>query len=142
MACCGMLWQLGLDKVRFVEVSCEAVWLGSPGLLGFVMVRQVWLRQLRFVRFRHGTASLVTAVRVWFVRFRSVAVCSGVVRQLRFGLSWLGTVGLGMEWQLRQGWVWLGKVRQGTAVKARCGQVCYGMVRSVMVRHGKAVTAR
>jgi len=83
----------------------------------------------------------------WFVRFRSVAVCSGVVRQLRQGRVWFGRVrqgvavkvgsgkvrpgkaSCGLVWQLRQGRVWFGRVRQ-----AKAWQLWQGKLRQVLVR--------
>ena len=110
---------------------------GSQGWSVRVSAWSVALWQSWFVRFRHGTASWVTAVAVgcgavrsgtvrsgivrqfWFVRFRSVAVCSGVVRQL--GPGWA-----------RQGMAWYGKVRQGS----------YGLVREVRLGVARHVPAR
>lgn len=75
-----------------------------------------------------------TVRQFWFVRFRSVAVCSGVVRQLRsvtFRHVQLSCVMLWQFWwgRARYGVVGNGEVGQGSAVMARRGRVWFGAAR-------------
>ena len=86
---------------------------GSCGELrqGLVRLGEVWRGKLR---------------QFWFVRFRSVAVCSGVVWQLRFGCAGRGRVWLVVAVKACSGMVRPVADWQGTAVKVGLGLVWQG----------------
>ena len=84
---------------------------------------------------RRGTFRYGLLWQFWFVRFRSVAVCSGVVRQLGCVTVWFvgarsGNVGQGSYGKLSQGTLRCGEVRSGSQGKLRQGWVWFGLVRS------------
>ena len=93
---------------------------------------------MRLGKARHGWAR-----QFWFVRFRSVAVCSGVVRQLgrvRVGLGAVrfGLVGNGSHGELRHVKAWFGQALYGSYGKASYGKSWLGKVGRVEVWSGMA----
>ena len=86
MAWSGMARSGKVRQLRLGSLCFDLLWHvparhGTAVEVGFGLVRFVRLRQGQLWQF-------------WFVRFRSVAACSGIVRQL-----WQGKVRLGMSEQ-------------------------------------------
>ena len=110
----------GSDRhVMVRQFRCGIVGLGQARQVGVWCVMAVMVSRGRCGTFRYGLLW-----QFWFVRFRSVAVCSGVVRQLGCVTVWFvgarsGDVGQGSYGKLSQGTLRCGEVRSGRHINLR-----------------------